>query len=289
MKPELIEDIALLKQVFQECYTYVQDSRHHRLYAEEKIHHSLQVMGAGNFILKHEKAFQNRNADFILKAQQAYLLHDIGRFAEIKNLYDDSKKTDNQNYNRKKYDHSALGADFLRNLPRYNHPLIIIPIKHHGHLIEDLYIDDEYTSITDEQLKKDIEKVIFLVRDADKTANFNLIKVDRQHFEELFYGEATGDVASTAIAPDLLAKFGKYQTIDKRVIRTIPERILGIIAWVYDMNYKASFDFMCRAGGVDFLIEKLGDYTNDKQLQQTVAKTIKNYITLRYHNFRELS
>lgn len=288
MKTELTEDITLLKQVFKNCYDVVKDSLYYKLYAEEKIHHSLQVMGAGNFILKHEKAFQNRSADFILKARQAYLLHDIGRFAEIKNLYDDSKKTDNQNYNRKKYDHGVLGADFLRNFPRYNHPLIIIPIKHHGHLIEDLYGDDEYNSITDEQLKKDIETIIFLVRDADKTANFNLLKVDRQHFEELFYGETIGDIASTIIAPNLLAKFDKYQTIDKRLINTIPERILGIIAWVFDMNYKASFDFMCRAGGVDFLIEKLGERTNDKQLQQTVAKTIKNYITLRYHNFREL-
>lgn len=289
MKNDLSEHIALLQQSYQNCRNHVQDSPYYTLYADEKIHHSLQVIGAGNYILKHEKTFQNRDSDFILKAKLAYLFHDIGRFEEIKAKYDYAKENKGKSQPRGAYDHSIIGADVLRKLPSYNDPLIIIPVKHHGHLIDDLYTDEEFTSIKNEQLKKDIETILFLVRDADKVANFNLVKVEQERFAALFYGEAAKDKIKMTIAPELLEQFHRCEPISKFLQHNVAEEILGFIAWVFDMNYKPSFDFMCKAGGVDFLIERLGECTKDELLQQTVAKTIKNYITLRYHKFRELS
>lgn len=289
MKNDLSEHIALLQQSYQNCRNHVQDSPYYTLYADEKIHHSLQVVGAGNYILKHEKAFQNRAADFILNAKLAYLFHDIGRFEEIKAKYDYAKENEGKSQSRGTYDHSIIGADILRKIPSYNNPLIIIPIKHHGHLIGDLYTDEEFASIKDEQLKKDIETILFLVRDADKVANFNLVKIEQERFASLFYGEAAKDKIKMSIAPELLEQFHRCEPISKLLLHNVAEELLGFIAWVFDMNYKPSFDFMCQAGGVDFLIERLGECTKDELLQQTVAKTIKNYITLRYHKFRELS
>ncbi len=284
MKTDLSKDIQLLKQHYQNCRQHVSDSHFYSLYADEKIHHSLQVLGAGNYILKHESSFNNRDSEFIRKARLAYLLHDIGRFEEIRRKYDDYKNSNTS----KKYDHSLLGADILRNIPEYNHPLIVIPVKHHGHLIEELYEDKEYTSIKDEQLKEDIKKVIFLVRDADKTANFNLIKIDKNHFSELFFDTKTSQEKEKTVSTDLFCQFQNCQTINKHMTKTATDNILCFIAWIFDINYKAAFDFTCRAGGVDFLIEQLGEYTKNKELQQTVAKTVKNYITLRYNNFKEL-
>lgn len=49
--------LNLLYSEYERCLSIVMSSDFHVRYAEEKIHHSLQVLGAGNYIIKHEKWF----------------------------------------------------------------------------------------------------------------------------------------------------------------------------------------------------------------------------------------
>ena len=78
----------ILRQEYRRCLEYVKDSHFHTLYANEKIEHSFQVIGAGNYIMKHEKYYQGRDETFLRLAKLAYLFHDIGRFREICELFD---------------------------------------------------------------------------------------------------------------------------------------------------------------------------------------------------------
>ena len=99
------------------------------------------------------------------------MLHDIARFDEIRERFLGAKGP---------FDHSVAGGEKLRKIPLYSDVRITLPIKHHGHLIGDFYKDEEYCAIADPVLKEEVEKILFLIRDADKIANFNLMMYDQK-------------------------------------------------------------------------------------------------------------
>ena len=45
----------LLWEEYRKNYPVVKDSPYYAEYADEKIRHSLQVLGAGNYIVRHEQ------------------------------------------------------------------------------------------------------------------------------------------------------------------------------------------------------------------------------------------
>ena len=136
---------------------------------EEKIRHTYQVLGGANLILKNEPIFQNLSSSEIDLLKACVFLHDLGRFQEgvVGGI-----------------DHGIYGAKLLENIEEFSQPKVRLSVKHHGHLIEDLYEDEEYMNLSlDEQAE--VRKFIFLVRDADKIANFNLVANEFSEMEEL--------------------------------------------------------------------------------------------------------
>ena len=109
----------LLKQTYQSCLQEIQHIPHFKINADEKYTHSLQVLGAGNYLLKHEKFFTGKSPKFTELVKTALVLHDIARFEEIivkyKTLQD--------------YDHGVEGAKLLQNIPLYNDILIFFRIE----------------------------------------------------------------------------------------------------------------------------------------------------------------
>ncbi|MDO5386047.1 MAG: HD domain-containing protein [Pseudomonadota bacterium] len=274
------KDEELLKKHYRRCYAKVSGSDFYKLYADEKIRHSFQVVGAGNYIMRREQAFSGREGRFLLSAKLAYLFHDIGRFMEIERLYDEEPHP-------RRHDHSLYSYEILKSIPEYARPEILLPVKHHGHMIEDLYNDAEFTAITDEKLKNDILKIAFLVRDADKIANFYLMKTAQKAsdnvFEHLFLSKTAPGGLTPVMAEDFLA--GRMPK--RSDIKTSEDWILSYISWIYDLNYKASFDFCRLTGCFDNLLSTLDKYNRDKGLQQRISETISNYIKRRYQQFKE--
>ena len=157
----LAEAKYLLKKTYLPAQEKLSTSRDWQAFAEEKYVHSLQVLGAGNYILGHEEFFINKSPEFIDLAKTVLVLHDIARFEEIVR----------RSQNITNYDHGVEGAKLLEDLPPFSNILITLPIKHHGHMIEDFYNDDAFKAINDPQQIEDVKNLIFLVRDADKIAN----------------------------------------------------------------------------------------------------------------------
>lgn len=284
----LSPEITILRSHYQKTYNQVKDVDFYRIYADEKIRHSLQVIGAGNFIIKHEKTFQNRDSDFIRCAVMAYLFHDIGRFQEIRDLYNEHLRTGECPCKSPHIDHGLNGWNILKQIPPYADPRIIIPVKHHGHMIDDFYADQEYNSLSDSNLRRDIKQIIFLVRDADKIANLHLLKYDRQMFRDLFYSDAKAYEKPCALTPQPLEVFLACRPVNRNLVVTKADRILNIIAWVFDLNYQPAFDFLLRFGCIDFLLDQLARVNNESNLQEKIANTLKNYISLRYKQFKEI-
>ena len=129
--------MELLYLQYNQCMEVVKDDVYYRHYAEEKIRHSLQVAGAGNYLLRHIDWLKNKPAEYIEMVKTAILLHDVCRFAEIVKLY----------HGIEDYDHGIAAYEFLEHTPLFDDIRIRLPIKHHGHLIKELYADVEYQDL----------------------------------------------------------------------------------------------------------------------------------------------
>lgn len=277
---KLTTETDFLRKRFQQTFELVKNDPFCRNYAEEKIHHSLQVIGAGNYLIKHEKTFQNRNKNFLITARRAYLFHDIGRFAEIEQIFRDRRN----NIPETIFDHGEEGSRILSAYSGYNDIRITLPIKHHGHLIADFYNDSAYNRISDEILKEEIRTIIFLVRDADKIANYYLLKHDTKHFAELFYNP---DSAPEPLSPDYLTDFLLCKNLDCRRIVSASDHVLNLLSWIFDLNFKPAFDFLQETGSIECMLSRLAAINPDKEAQAAISQTLKNFINSKYQQFQE--
>ena len=274
------KEIALLRQYYEETASYVKDSDWCSVYAEEKMQHSLQVIGAGNYIMKHEDVFQCRSSDFTRCAVLAYLLHDIGRFPEIKEIYDYEKSGKIYSNRNSLLDHGERGAEMLSKMSEYNDPRIIIPIRHHGHMIEKFYADNQYQSIENEYLRREIEDIIFLVRDADKIANFYLMTSPRtikKYYNLLFHSPSEAYLYGE-ISPKIIDYMQEYKIIEHKDIHTLADDFMGFISWVFDLNYQTSVEFSKRHNIIDGLVADIRLFNHQYELQEKLANYAKMYI-----------
>ncbi len=233
--------LSLAKKLLDCEYKAKRDlaDEHGKRLIEEKIVHSYQVLGAGNMILKNEEVYQNCSDEEIDKLKATVLLHDLGRFEEGV---------------RSGIDHGVYGAELLLETDCFNEAKIVQAVRHHGHLIEALYEDEEYKTLSEEE-KKEVKKYIFLVRDADKIANFYLLSRKFAEMETLFLNPNI-KTASKDVSNKIRENFLNHQSINKKDVITLAEQALMILACVFDLNYGASFRFLDKTGA---LLKFFGD------------------------------
>lgn len=211
---------------------------------DEKIRHSYQVLGVGKYLLKHEAYFSKMSdgeKDFL---QAVVLLHDIARFYEFLILG-----------RGEKIDHGVYGAEMLAKIPEFNKIEAILPIRHHGHLIEALYEDEEYKNLSVEMQEK-VKRIAFLVRDADKLANFYLLVSKFDEMSPLFFAERSFQTPyEKTINAGADEDFSGQRAVRMKYITNFAERALGFLSWIFDLNYKYSSVFIQKV----HIIERLGD------------------------------
>lgn len=258
---------TLLNQEFNKCYNTVNASKYYSDFAKEKIRHSLQVLGAGNYILKHENCFANESNESIEIIKTAILLHDVARFDEITALFYNPNQT---------LDHGVIGCDKLKTIKEYDNILLTLPTKHHGHLIEDYYLDDEYLTIKDKALQEQVTKIIFVVRDADKIANLHLITSDRTYLTPLFVPDIKDDTKSLSV--DVIKDFYQHHTINRNFVKTQADCMMQYIAWLFDVNYKSSIEFCYKLKVIDRLFAYLDEFSLNKELNQILKIELENHL-----------
>ena len=227
---------------------------------EEKIVHSYQVLGAGNMILRNEEVYKSCSSEEIDKLKATLLLHDLGRFEEAVS---------------KGIDHGVWGAGMLKNIPEFNEPKIMLTVKHHGHLIESLYEDEEYVALKDDD-KEEVKKYMFLVRDADKLANFYLLSRNFLDMKDLFLCPLHRKI-SKDVSYVIRSDFMKNVSINKKDVVTIAEQALMILACVFDLNYRASFVFLNKMGVLEKFFRDVEEYF-DNEDAKLFKKVLFDYI-----------
>lgn len=203
-------------------------------YADEKWRHSLQVAGAGNLILRHEKVFARREPAFLETAKIAILLHDVYRFREVRLLHETGQKID----------HGLCGAELLSGMPEFDDLQIVLPVKHHGHMIEDLYADPVYQSLPESDFKTDLKHIAFAVRDADKIANWQILTNEFEAMRPVWlpFPEDLSDKQGS-FDERMWPEFCACKVIKGRYRATNAEVLLSTLCWIFDVNYKSSVQF----------------------------------------------
>lgn len=262
-------DEALLLSYYQHCLNEISGDSFLESHALEKKVHSWQVVGAGNYIMKHESAFQSDDDDFLRCAKLAYLFHDIGRFREIELRFQRPSE---------KQDHSLLSFEILKSYPQYSRPEILLPVKHHGHMIEALYDDEEYKALAGSSLQDKVKKIAFLVRDADKIANFYLLyralKNQNKDILRLFFY----DLPPISPTEKALSQYLSSQMVSLNHANSA-DTLLNYFSWIYDLNYKSSFDFCSKNGTFKGMKSLVSLYISDDIIAQKVEKQFLSSIS----------
>lgn len=274
----LEKEKRLIRQKYEETCPRINNSEYHIRWLDEKIKHSYQVLGAGNYIIRHEKDFHNRTPEFVNMAKTAVLLHDIGRFEEVY-----------QNYVHplEHVDHGLLGAEILRKIPAYNRPEIILAVKHHGHLAPKFYNDPEYVEISSPELRADVRTVLSVVMDADKIANFQMMKREAEKFTYLFLKSRTAEQIAMPLSADVLSFFARRELAPNNIVNSLSDYLLSLICWIFDLNYKTSFDFCLKHGLITNLLHILSEYNKDKETQNQVENIVDTFLTDKYQQFKD--
>ncbi len=264
----------LLFDEYNANYKIVKNSDYHRGYMNEKIKHSLQVAGAGNGILRNEPYFQNRSSEFVEIAKTTILLHDVFRFREIKFLYETGQKLD----------HGIKGAEMLKSMPDFNDILITLPIKHHGHMIEELYNDEEYKAISDEQLKENVKHIAFAVRDADKIANWQYLMTDFENVKTFWFKNTDrSSVAEMYVTPAVWQSFINQEVINNNLVKTNADTMLSTLCWLFDINYKASINYCIKLNLFNKFYKSIQTQGIKTDNLSEVEKVVKQFVKNKFN------
>ena len=223
---------------------------------QRKIHHSFRVEALSNKIAKSLKL----SSEEIALATLIGLLHDIGRFEQYKKFhtFSDSKSVD----------HGSLGAsslkqdDFIRNFienSKYDH-LIEIAIFNHNKL----HIPND--------LSKTEEIFCKIVRDSDKLDIF-------YEAENIFWKDEIPEINSLTISKEVKNCFLNKQIIDKKYRKNKLDGIVGIISFIFDLNFPISYQILKDANYINNILGRFSFQNDNTKLEiENIRNLANSYI-----------
>jgi hypothetical protein len=262
------EALNLLQNEYHKSLEIVGSSEFHKKWADEKMRHTMQVVGAGNYIIPRVAWLKEKSAEYVETVKTAVLLHDVCRFSEIVRLYNGQKG----------FDHGVGGAEFLRAHKDFNDIRIWLPIKHHGHLIDALYEDDDFKRINDKKLRDEVERICFIVRDADKIANLRMLAYEKD-MRPLFFGKMTEDFATDGKVSGIIKEAAfSGRTTPRFPDSTVADKMVGYLSWYFDINYQYAVDFCDKLSVTPRLLQIFGDMCADKEFAEKFTAYFKQFL-----------
>lgn len=262
------EDWNFLKKNFQDAVKKVNKDTAAIKILERKIAHSHRVLQNGQLIIRRN--IPTISSEHKTLAETTLLFHDIGRFQEVVLSHQNQAMGEWG----KRYDHGHIGAEILSQTPKYNHPAIILPVRHHGHMIEDFYNDAEYQKLPIEQ-KTAAETAIKIVRDADKLDLYYLHKKENILEHDVFFTNLSDELKLSPPSKIVVEQFLSRKSINHSTIRSMSDRILGCLSWQFDFNYPITAQMYIEKGYQAHLLALFYRYCPDKNFINILKKFIQ--------------
>ena len=239
-------DIEKAKKVF-ENYVKQYDLENPRM--KLKFQHSHRVMDCAGRIAQSLKLSEEK----VELAKLIGLLHDIGRFEQIRiyNTFTDHKSID----------HGDLGAEILEKdnyireyieEEKYDNIILKAITNHNKFKIEEGLSEEEFLFAK-------------LIRDADKLDIF-------YEGAEMFWNteEEREKIGKSKITKEVLKEFNDKHLIDRRDIVTLADSILSFIAFVFDLNFKYTYEIIKKEKYIKKILDKFifKDEVTAEQMEQ---------------------
>lgn len=232
-----------------------------------KIIHTYEVVSKSEYIAQN----LNLSKEDIYLSKIIALLHDIGRFEQIKEFGD---------FDDNKFEHAGYGVKILFGDTK---------------LIRKFIMNDKYDDIIKKAIynhnKLNIEDGLDertllhckIIRDADKTDNFRVEATTS--FEDSWPNIYNPDtIYYEKISDKIYNDFLNHKSITFSDRKTMWDYYLCVIAFIYDLNYNASLEYIMQNNYIDVLFDKVK--TKNKQTMnrmEIMRKCIIDYTTNRIH------
>ena len=245
-------DIERAKEEFMN-YTNQFDTQDANI--QRKIRHSLRVMNLSEKIAINLKLEQEE----IKLAKLIGLLHDIGRFEQYK-IY----KTYND---LESINHGKLGVEILQE---NNYIRKYIKTDKYDLIIKKAIINHNSYEL-EKELNKQEELFCKIIRDSDK------LDILYQRTED-FWREEEKIIEQDEVSKEVEEKIHKKQLIENEIKKTKIDNIIGMISFIYDINFKESFDIIKRENYINKIIGRFNFKEITKEKMEKIRQQAVEYI-----------
>ena len=227
-----------------------------------KIKHTYEVVNKSEYISK-ELGLNQENIEL---AKLIALLHDIGRFEQVKQTSDflDGKDFDHANYDIKVLFEDNLIRKFIED-NQYDNIIKKAIYNHNKYKIEENLNNAELLHSK-------------IIRDADKLDNFRV--KETEHFSNIFpskYNPKTINFESISLK--VYNDFMSHKCIKLEDRQTQIDFWVCVIAFIFDLNFDISLKYVKENDYIDILIDRIEYKNNDtKQKMEDIRKCAKEYL-----------
>ena len=226
-----------------------------------KIRHTYEVVKKSEYIATG-LGLDKENIEL---AKIIALLHDIGRFEQIKEFNEFSdKKMEYAEFGVKVLFEENLITKFVEDR-KYDNIISRAIYNHNKFKIEDNLNDIESLHCK-------------IIRDADKTDNFRVKQDDKfeDMFPKIYHKES---INYEEISQKVYEDFMKQKCIKLEDRKTIIDYWVCVIAFIFDLNFDISLKYVQENNYIDILVDRI-EYKNDdtKQKMEDIRKCAKEYI-----------
>ncbi len=226
-----------------------------------KIKHTYEVVKKSEYIANGLRL----DKENIELAKIIALLHDIGRFEQIKEFGE---------FNDKKIEHAEFGVKVL-----FDNGLIrkfMDENKYDNIIYKAIYNHNKYK--IEENLNEKELLQCKIIRDADKLDNFRVKEKDK--IEDMFpkiYNENT--INYETVSEKVYEDFIQHKCIKLEDRKTIIDYWVCVIAFIFDLNFNISLQYVKENNYIDVLVDRI-EYKNKntKQKMEDIRKCAKEYI-----------
>lgn len=225
-----------------------------------KVIHSKQV----SYYAKKLAKKLNLSYEDIKLAELIGLLHDIGRFEEI-NFF--------KQFDSVRFDHASYGVKML-----FQKSLI------RNFIVDDSYDEIIKTAILNHSridIPKNLDKRILIhtkiLRDSDKLDNFRVKRCEE--IPLIFPGlvRKREDIENSLLSNEVYESVKNQKCVDIKDRKTPLDYWVCVLAFVFDLNFKQSYEMIQKNQDIDYLIERFQYKNKEVKVKMQEIKRILNF------------
>ena len=198
------------------------------------------------------------------------ILHDIGRFDELKNLKKfDSVGNDHAMFASKLLFEEGLITKFI-DTDKYNNVIKKAIENHNKKQIEEGLSDKELLHAK-------------IIRDADKLDNYRVKQEEK--IENIFPGivNSKEELENSLISDNVYNSVMKEECVDIKDRKYPLDYWICVLAFTFDLNFKETLSIVKENNYIDILIDRF-NYNTSKEKMSEIRNVLNDYIEKRLNN-----